>query len=426
MLFCSQLLGPEFEKPNKIALLLNLLQLPPSHPNADTLARSGPGTEKMKIQEGSAWATTEGAVSRQKSPDSSQQPEASSQKSADSTQKSADSSQKSADSSQNPEASSKKSAASSHQPHENFKANQVDALLKPYVHLSEKEKEDLQLQSVLQVMAMANNLMATHFPSHVPGTSPFTVPVPGPSPFTVLGPGPSPFTGPGPGTDPGPGTGAATVCKPASPRLPLDENSIKIRSSSTAPLHTAEQEEEEDEEGDPEDEDDDDDVVPKVGELCVGLCGVKTQRKDNIKLKGSLFCYIALVTSVEAVESNSGAPDDKFDVSGYFYKGKINTGLTRIKKMKKATSMFCAICSMSSEEAALAHACRLASMSAWANQLAGDEGSHMYKYSCARRRASSVTECALQQQAHSRISVMLKHVNTASSTSDGSSNNCML
>eukprot|EP00798_Chlamydomonas_sp_ICE-L_P028830 gene28830-32019_t len=60
MLFCSQLLGPEFEKPNKIALLLNLLQLPPSHPNADTLARSGPGTEKMKIQEGSAWATTEG------------------------------------------------------------------------------------------------------------------------------------------------------------------------------------------------------------------------------------------------------------------------------------------------------------------------------------------------------------------------------
>ena len=225
-----------------------------------------------------------GAVSRQKSTDSSQQTEPSRQKSADSRQKSTDSSQKSTDSSQKPEASSKKSADSSQQTlitlsleyedsstqlskgkdeekkkmqkmiafkrekaegqigigichildgrildetlmkHEYFKANQVEALLKPYVHLSEKEKEDLQLQSVLQVMAMANNLMATHFPNHVPGTtSPFTGPVPGP--------GPSPFTGPGPGTDPGPGTGAATVCKTASPRLPLDEISIKIRSS---------------------------------------------------------------------------------------------------------------------------------------------------------------------------------------------------
>eukprot|EP00798_Chlamydomonas_sp_ICE-L_P002849 gene2849-4919_t len=33
------------------------------------------------------------------------------------------------------------------------------------------------------------------------------------------------------------------------------------------------------------------------------------------------------------------------------------------------------------EEAVLAHACRLASISARANQLAGDEGSRMHKYS---------------------------------------------
>jgi hypothetical protein len=84
--------------------------------------------------------------------------------------------------------------------------------------------------------------------------------------------------------------------------------------------------------------------------------------------------------------------------------------------------MFCAICAMASEEAALAHAhaCRLAFISAWANQLGGDEGAHMHKCSCARLRAYPVTKCdALQQQAHARISVKLKHVNTDSSTSNG-------
>jgi hypothetical protein len=77
---------------------------------------------------------------------------------------------------------------------------------------------------------------------------------------------------------------------------------------------------------------------------------------------------------------------------------------------------------MSSEEAALAQACRLVSISAWANQLAGVDGSHMHKYSIARRRASTTHECdALQQQAQSRTSVKLKYVNTASCKSNGSS-----